>query len=147
MNNQGWGIMKRRHALTDKQWEKIKSFFPQKNKMGRPPIDHRLIVDGILWVLKTGAPWRDLPSHFGPWQTVYDRFRLWSRNGMWERILSCLQSDFEKEGKIDWKLFAVDGSVVRAHKSAAGGKKVKYLESLTTTLWDDLKEASAQRSI
>jgi transposase len=125
MLQQGWCIMKR-HALTDEQWNRIKEFLPENGKPGTQWKDHRLIVDGMIWVLKTGVPWRDLPERFGPWKTVYERFRLWSQQGLWQRILSALQADFEAEGQIDWELFSIDGSSVRAHKSAAGAKKSRH---------------------
>ena len=115
--------MKERYKLTDAQWNKIAGIFPKRKKMGRPPVDDRKIVNGILWILKTGSPWRELKENYGPWQTVYDRFYKWNRAGLWNRILRKLQSDLQSKGKIDWKMFSVDGSNVRAHKSAAGAKK------------------------
>lgn len=113
----------KRHALTDIQWNRIKDFFPVNGKRGNQWKDHRPIVDGMIWVLKTGVPWRDLPERFGPWKTVYERFRLWSQSGLWQKIISELQADFEAEGNIEWELFSIDGSSIRAHKSAAGAKK------------------------
>jgi transposase len=113
----------KRHALTDEQWDRIKIFLPENGKRGNQWKDHRLIVDGMIWVLKTGVPWRDIPERFGPWKTVYERFRQWSQQGLWQKILSALQADFEAEGQIDWHLFSIDGSSIRAHKSAAGAKK------------------------
>ena len=79
--------MKERYKLTDAQWNKIAAIFPKRKKMGRPPVDNRKIVNGILWILKTGSPWRELKESYGPWQTVYDRFYKWSRAGLWSRIL------------------------------------------------------------
>ena len=115
--------MKERYKLTDAQWNKIAAIFPKRKKMGRPPVDNRKIVNGILGILKTGSPWRELKESYGPWQTVYDRFYKWSRAGLWNRILRQLQSDFQSKVKIDWSMFSVDGSNVRAHKSAAGERK------------------------
>ena len=67
--------MSKRHALTDEQWERIEPLIPRSQaRTGRPPKDRRLMLDGIFWILATGAPWRDLPERFGPWQTVYDHF-------------------------------------------------------------------------
>ena len=113
----------RRHALTDAQWERIQDLFPGEGQKGHPWKDHRLMVDGILWILKTGAPWRDLPPRFGPWKTVYERFRRWTQEGFWDRILKRLQSEHYRAGGLDWALFCIDGSIIRAHKSAAGAKK------------------------
>jgi len=112
-----------RHSLTDQQWRRIEHYFPENGKRGEQWKEHRLMVDGILWVLKTGVPWRDLPERFGPWQTVYDRFRLWTQNGIWDRILRELQTVTNIEGEIDWTLFCIDGSNIRAHRCAAGAKK------------------------
>jgi transposase len=113
----------RRHELSDPQWEQIALLFPQNGKRGRQWKDHRLLLDGVLWVLATGAAWRDLPERFGPWETVYGRFRLWTRNGLWEQLLRRLQVQRQADGKIDWHLFSIDGSIARAHKAAAGARK------------------------
>jgi len=115
--------MKERYKLTDAQWNKIADIFPKRKKMGRPPVDDRKMVNAILWILKTGSPWRDLKESYGSWQTVYDRFYKWNRTGLWNRIPRQLQSDFQSKLKVDWRMFSVDGSNVRAHKSAAGAKK------------------------
>ena len=119
-------MKKARHTLTDTQWRKIEGLFPKRKKMGRPPRDNRQVVNGILWILKTGSPWRDLKESYGPWQTIYDRFRKWTREGLWDKILKQLQADFQSKGKIDWKLFSIDGSNIRAHKSAGGARKGNF---------------------
>ena len=113
----------KRHALSDEQYARIEDLLPENGNRGGQWKDHRLMLDGILWVLATGAGWRDLPARFGPWQTVFDRFRTWSRNGLWDRILDRFQAQRHADGEIDWELFCVDGSVVRAHKAAAGARK------------------------
>lgn len=118
----GDGIM-RRHALSDVQWHRIEHFFPTNGGRGGQWKNHRLMVDGILWMLKTGAPWRDLPEPFGPWQTVYERFKIWSQKGLWDEVLKELQKEFNIEGRIDWELFCIDGSNIRAHRCAAGAQK------------------------
>lgn len=93
------------------------------------------MIDGMLWIAATGAPWRDLPERFGPWESVYGRFREWSRNGLWDKILDRLKAKKHASGEIDWELFCIDGSVVRAHKAAAGArKKGGPQESPMTTL-------------
>ena len=78
------------------------------------------MVNGILWILATGSQWRDLPKEYGKWKTVYERFRLWSRNGFWDQILERLLAGRQAKGQIDWELFSIDGSLVRSHKAAAG---------------------------
>ena len=114
----------RRRELTDEQWERLKSLLPpQKARTGRPSRDHRTIVDGILWVLRTGAPWRDLPERYGPWQTVASRFYRWRKAGVWQRILEALQQQADAEGRLDWQIHFVDSTVIRAHQHAAGAKR------------------------
>jgi transposase len=116
--------MPRRHELTDAQWERLAPLFPpQRPETGRPAKDHRLIINAIVWRLKTGAPWRDLPERYGPWQTVYSRFRRWQRSGVWDRVLAALQAEADGRGDLDWSLHFVDGTVMRAHQHAAGAKK------------------------
>ena len=85
----------RRYELSDQQWARIAPLFPQHPKAGRPPKDHRSFVDGILWILHTGAPWRDLPEHYGPWQTVFYRFNGWRRDGTWVRIVTSLLDELD----------------------------------------------------
>lgn len=113
-----------RHRLTDEQWALMEDIFPENGqKPGRPWADHRNIVDGIIHVLVTGVPWRDLPEEFGPWITVYRRFARYRDDGTIERILERLQLKLNEQGRIDPELFCIDGSNVRAHRSAAGAKR------------------------
>jgi len=112
-----------RHRLTDQQWKTINGFFSAPKRTGRPPRDRRTIVDGILWILRTGSPWRDLPNEFGPWGTVWDLFDTWNNDGTLDKILNGLRSDAFKDGGIDDELWLVDGSSIRAAKCAAGGGK------------------------
>jgi transposase len=116
--------MVRRHELSDAQWERLWPLLPPpRPATGRPAKDHRLVINAILWRLKTGVPWRDLPERYGKWQTVYSRFRRWQRAGVWERVLAALQADANGRGELDWSLHFVDGTTVRAHQHAAGAKK------------------------
>ena len=113
-----------RHGLTDEQWELIADVFPPPAETGRPRIDRRMIVDGILWILQSGAPWRDLPEEeFGAWETVYGLFNAWNADGKLDEILARLQTSFIDAGELDSKLWCIDGTVVRAHRCAAGGGK------------------------
>lgn len=113
-----------RGDLSNSKWEKLQPFLPpQKPAAGRPAHDHRTILNGILWILRTGAPWRDLPERYGPWPTVYSRFQRWRKAGIWERILAELQAQGDRLGEVDWEIHFLDGSVVRAHQHAAGAKK------------------------
>jgi transposase len=81
------------------------------------------MLNGIFWILGTGAPWRDLPERYRPWQTVYDHFRKWRKSGVFDDILEALQVKLDNNGYIDWELWCVDGSSVRAARAAAGADK------------------------
>jgi transposase len=94
------------------------------------------MIDAILWALSDGGRWRNLPAEFGPWQSAYDRFRRWTRRGLRDRILLRLQARKMRQGEIDWSLFCIDGTVVRAHQSAAGAsKKAARPASHRATRW------------
>lgn len=90
--------------------------------LGRPYVEHRPIVSGILWVLRTGAPWRDVPERFGKWTTIASRFRRWTAKGLWQQIWAALQRQADLKGQLDWSVHFVDGTVVRAHLCAAGAR-------------------------
>lgn len=78
-------------ALTDAHWEQLRPLLPaQKPQTGRPSIDHRLVIEGMLWVVRTGSSWRELPERFGPWSTVSSRYQRWCKEGIWTRILQVL---------------------------------------------------------
>jgi transposase len=114
----------RRHALTERQWERLRPLLPPPPKgRGRPRRDDRVLVEGILWRLATGVPWRDLPERFGPWRTVYSRFRRWQQAGIWDRILAALQAEADAKGELDWRHHFLDSTIIRAHQHAAGAKK------------------------
>jgi transposase len=123
-----------RHRLTDEQWELIADLFPAPAKTGRPPTDRRQVMDAILWILSTGAPWRDLPEDdFCPWETVYGLFDAWNENGMLDNILQRLQANAADAGQIDGQLWCIDGTIVRAHRCAGGGGKKKIRKSQLIT--------------
>ena len=112
-----------RYELTDEQWAKLAPLLPpERGRPGKPAKDHRQIVNGILWKLSSGAPWRDLPERYGPWSTVHCRFRRWRLAGIWDRVFSMLQAHGDAKGHLDWTVHFVDGSSVRAHQHAAGAK-------------------------
>ena len=118
-----------RHRLTDEQWERIKDFFGPQAATGRPPRDRREVMNGILWILRTGSPWRDLPPALGPWQTVWRLFDRWNVDGTLDAILQELQGEVE----INQELWCVDGTIVRAARCAAGGGKKVTRTSRRTT--------------
>ena len=112
-----------RGDLTDQQWQQLQPLLPpQKPIIGRPAKDHRTIINGILWVLRTGAPCRDLPERYGPWRTVASRFYRWHKDGLWDRLLTSVQQQSNIRGKVNWELHYVDGTMVRAHQHAAGAR-------------------------
>ncbi len=116
----------RRYELSDRQWARLApllSGYPQPGQAGRPPCDYRLMVNGILWILHTGAPWRDLPERYGPWKTVFGRFNRWRRDGTWSRIATSLLNELDDQGFIDHDLWCIDGTVIRASRAAAGAEK------------------------
>jgi transposase len=126
-----------RYELTDEQWDLLKGLFPVQKRGGRWN-DHRLTLNGMLWILRSGAPWRDLPERYGNWKSVYDRFNRWRRNGFFDRILKALRIRLDKQGKIDWDLWLVDGANVRASRAAAGARKKGERDSTSnpsTTHW------------
>jgi len=129
----------KRHELTDEQWALVDRHLPlSKARTGRPARDRRTLLNGIFWILATGAPWRDLPERFGPWQTVYDHFRRWRKSGVFARIVDALQVKLDNQGYIDWELWCVDGSSVRAARAAAGADKKASPDTPTnrpTTRW------------
>jgi transposase len=105
---------------------RIASFFPHPahhGGRGRPLEDHRRILNGTLWRLHTGAPWRDIPDAYGPWETIYGRFRRWRRDGTWARVLTHLLEDLEQRGRLGHDLWLVDATVVRARRAASGAEK------------------------
>ena len=118
----------RRGDLTEAQWRGLElQLPPEEPRTGRPNEAHRRILNGILngilWVLRTGAPRRDLPRRYGPVGTVSSRFYRWRASGVWERVLSALQAAADARGEVDWDLHFVDASVIRAHQHAAGARR------------------------
>src|SRR5690349_6512723 len=123
-----------RYDLTDVQWERLKPLLPpEKPRTGRPNHDHRLILNGILWIDRTGAPWNDLPSRYGPVGTVSSRFYRWRKAGIWQHILEALQAQADRQGRVDGSLHFVDSTIVRAHQHAAGARKAGGEKGGSTT--------------
>ena len=109
-----------RKPLSDAQWSLIEPFLARDcSKGGRPPKDSRQMVDAILLVLRSGIPWRDLDRDYGPWGSVYTRFRRWSLSGVWQQMLTALAQDCDRESCM------IDSTIVRAHQHAAGAKKTR----------------------
>jgi transposase len=103
-----------RDTFTDRQWERLHPLLPpQQPQTWHPAKDHQLVLNGMLWVLRTGVPW----------QTLATRFYGWVKAGIWDQILAALQRQADAEGEPDWTLRHVDGSVIRAHRHAARARK------------------------
>lgn len=109
----------RRYELREDQWLKIAPLLPGKaTDPGRSGQDNRQFVQAVLWIARSGAPWRDLPERFGKCNTIFQRFNRWSKKGIWQKVFEALQ-----EPDLDWLL--VDSTIIRAHQHAAGQKKVQ----------------------
>ena len=125
------GVMGNRGDLTNEQWERIEALLPKvKTKRGRPAQDHRKLLNGIVWVLRTGAPWRDMPECYGKWTTIYSRFQRWRKSGVWDQMFAELQAALDVESNVDWEIHFIDSTTVRAHQHAAGAKKAVRNEKL-----------------
>lgn len=123
----------RRHELSDPQWQQIQGLVPvtpgPRSKRG-----DRDFLNAVMWRLKTGSPWRDIPERYGPWKTIYNRFARWAERGVWEDIFKRLQIEVDEVGTL------IDGTVVRAHQDAAGGKG-----GSNEMLWAVLEEVLLQK--
>lgn len=125
-----------RHALTDAQWRRLQRVLPRQRAGPASLKGDRLFIEAVLYRAKTGLPWRDLPERFGPWKSVYNRFANWAKKGHWAAIFRELQMEVDDTGSI------VDGSVVRAHQDASGGKG-----GSNEMLWAALEEVFQQSSM
>ena len=115
-----------RYELKDGQWDRIAPFFPPY-RTGRPPkLDNWKVFNAILWIIRSGAPWRDLPERYGSWKTVYSRFRSWVDSGLFKRLFQKLSDTPDMEN------LSLDSTIVRAHQKATGAKK-------TRTVWLKIK--------
>lgn len=111
----------KRHELSETEWNKIKEMFPPERKPqgGRPGKSNREMLNAMLYWLNTGIPWRDLPERYGPWQSVYSRYRAWTKAGVWENVLANLiQHDI-----VDETILMIDSTTVKVHQHASGCKK------------------------
>jgi transposase len=116
----------KRDMLRDDQWVRVAPMLPGKDTDRGPTADNHLFLEAVLWVLRTGSPWRDLPAAFGLWNSVYQRFRRWSKTGVWHRLFTELAKD------ADFEEVYLDGTIVRAHQHASGAEK-----KTAHKRWDD----------
>ena len=133
--------MRPRHALSDADWERIKDLLPGRpGQQGGIAADNRLFVDAVLYVARTGIPWRDLPQRFGNWNSAWRRFDRWAAKGVWARVMDAL-----RDPDLEWLI--LDSTVIRAHPCAAGSKKSgTALGAKASRRWDVAAAASAPRS-
>ena len=128
--------MNRRYELTDEEWERIESLLPgREGDPGGHGVDNRLFVNAVIWVARTGAPWRDLPERFGMWNSVYQRFNRWAKAGVWEAVFRALQAP-------DLEALMLDSTVIRAHQHAAGAPEKKSRRRKPSAV----REAASARS-
>src|ERR1051326_6070990 len=112
-----------RGDLTNDQWQRLEPWWPpEKGHRGHPYKEHRRVINGIRWRERTGAPWRDIPERYGPWQTCFDRFTRWQRRGLGKEIRLALQAEAGAHGHLVWTHCSIDSSIVRAHQHAAGAR-------------------------
>lgn len=111
------GLKMRRHELSPEQWTRIEPLLPGKQgDPGRSAADNQRFINAVIWIARTGAPWRDLPERFGRWNSVFQRYLRWCKKGVWDRVLTGLGGD------PDMKHLLLDSTIVRAHQHAAGAK-------------------------
>lgn len=116
--------MLRDGVISDELWEVLESVMPQDvGRPGRPWNDHRTTLEGIIWRFRTGSPWRDLPDAFGPYQSVWQRHRLWSTDGTYERMFAAVREQAGLGGDDVEAILSIDSTIVRAHQHAAGARR------------------------
>jgi len=112
--------MRRRYELSDKQWNRIKDLLPgRQDTVGVTAQNNRRFVNGVMWILRSGSPWRDLPSRYGDWKNTHRRFSRWSKSGVWKNVFKVLTK------ASDNRYISIDSTIVRAHQHSAGGVKKK----------------------
>jgi transposase len=116
--------MLRDGVISNELWDVLGSVMPQDSgRRGRPWNDHRTTLEGIIWRFRTGSPWRDLPDTFGPYQSVWQRHRLWSTDGTYMRMLAAVRDQTELDGDGVEAILSIDSTIVRAHQHAAGARR------------------------
>ena len=123
-----------RYDLTDFEWSVIEPVLP-RDRRGPKPRENRRVLNGILWVLRTGAPWRDLPERYGPYTSAYNRFNRWRKAGIWDRLMDSIVKAY------DGKVQMIDSSIVRVHQHASGAKK-----RVEIVAWAEAEAASPRKS-
>lgn len=142
LSRQGRPSMLHRHAISDADWDRIKDLLPGRpGQTGWLAADNRLFVDAVLWIARTGAPWRDLPERFGNWNSAWRRFDRWASKGTWKMVFEALQ-----DPDLEWLI--LDSTVIRAHPCAAGAKKKRTApEARKIRSWAGVGADSEPRSM
>jgi transposase len=133
--------MVKRYEIPDAAWELVADLFEQPRRNSRPRADDRLMLNGVLWVLCSGAAWRDMPERFGPWSTVYQRFRDWRNQGTFDLMLRRLHIKLNEQGLIDLETWMIDSTAVRATRASSGAGKKGGLMNLQTMRYAAAAEA------
>jgi putative transposase len=124
--------MVKRYEINEQQWERIRGFLPgQEGHVGVTAKDTRTFVNGVLWILRSGAHWRDMPERYGKWNTVYRRFYRWAQSGVWEQVFAVLTKDRDNE------YLMLDSTIVRAHQHATNCPEAKKKMRLWGVLEED----------
>ena len=120
----------RRFELSDEQWQRVECLLPgPPGSPGRSGDNNRLFLEAVLWIVRTGAPWRDLPERFGDWNSVFQRFNRWAKKGVWQQVFDALQ-----DPDLEWLM--LDATIIRAHVHAAGARKKTGISSLAGRVAD-----------
>ena len=123
-----------RYDLTDFEWSVIEPLLPTKRR-GVKPKNNRRVLNGIFWVLRAGAPWRDMPERYGPYTTTYNRFNRWRKAGIWDRLMDAIVQ--ARDGNVQM----IDSSIVRVHQHASGVEK-----KVEIVVWGEAEAASRRKS-
>jgi transposase len=125
--------------LTEEQWRVVSTILPQDPKRadgrGRPWSERRVVFNGVLWILRTGAPWKDLPERYGKYQTVHRRFQNWVRSGVMEKVLLALAQDLQERGGLDLKECFIDGTFVPAKKGGIWSDRPNVAKAPKSWVW------------
>jgi transposase len=133
-----------RQEISDQAWDWIEPLLPDRApQRGGRWRDHRTMLEAMVWRFRTGAPWRDVPEHYGPWQTVYDRFNRWSADGTFDRLLARAQCEADARDEIDWQV-SVDSTAARVHQHGATLRRLTG--NAATTVKPDLDQAEQSRN-
>ncbi len=131
--------MRKQVFVSDEQWTRLEPLLPKLRSRGRPWVDNRRVLEGILWMLKTGARWRDLPKEYPSPSTCWRRLRDWEERGIWLKIWRQFLSELDQRGKLDWSESFLDGSFAPAKKGASASAKPSVAKARSGWWWSTAK--------